>query len=293
MRLYLVNKYLMRVKPLLYLSLLFFITACTHPNGYDVKPVPVEPFTTYLNVLYGTDTTEQVLDAYLPQVRDTVHTPVIILIHGGAWVQGEKEDFMGLGLDTFFTAAGCAVVNMNYRLIGTKYQYPAPLDDVGLVMDFIKQKAAAWQINPNRVCILGRSSGSQLALMYAYSVNANGRVKAVIDGFGPTDFCDNSIVEEPLGVNVVNMLGPYASNMQAWHNASPIFYMAGAVPTTIMQGTVDSTVFPIQSSMLADSLVARGKPCLYFPWVGDSHGWDQTKWLQDRGAVLSWLQNYL
>ena len=281
----------MRAGALLYLLLsILFILGCTHKDGYNVTPAG--PFALYKNVLYGNDTLQQTLDAYLPVERDIVHTPVIILIHGGSWVQGDKSDFTGSGLDTFFTANGCAVVNINYRLDG-KYQYPAPVDDIGLVMDYIKQKAAEWKINPDRVCLLGKSSGSQLALLYAYSRNRDNRIKAVIDGYGPTDFIDSSIAYGPLGVNVTVWLGAYPANQQSWHDASPIFYMAGSVPTVIFQGTLDALVNPVQSHMLQDSLLARGKPCMYFDWVGDGHGWDQSKWLQSRVTVLNWVKSYL
>src|SRR5579872_5042194 len=109
----------MQAKPVLYLLLsVALFSGCTHKEG-NVVVTPVNangPFITYTNVLYGTDTVQQILDVDLPLVRDTINTPVIILIHGGAWTVGEKEDFIGTGLDTFFTANGCAVVNMNYRL---------------------------------------------------------------------------------------------------------------------------------------------------------------------------------
>jgi len=282
------------------LILLISASSCTRRDpAVDVTPVLSSvPFIFYQNVVYGADPNEQDLDVDLPLVRDTINTPVVILIHGGGWEAGSKADFYGLGLDTFFTANGCAVVDMNYRLDGNSYNgvnyaYPDCLDDVGHVMNFLKQKAAEWQINPNRVCMLGKSSGAHLALLYAYSLNAGGRVKAVIDGFGPTDFCDSTVVDAALAGLVTGMLGPYASNMQAWHNASPIFYLAGAVPTAIMQGTSDTLVYPIQSFMLEDSLLTRGIPCQFYPWVGDYHGWDQTKWMECRKPILSWLKNYL
>jgi acetyl esterase/lipase len=286
----------MQARIILYLLLFAtFFTGCTHKEAYVVTPIPslpTRPFIFLQNLLYGTDTVQQTLDVDLPITRDTVNTPVIILIHGGAWIQGEKEDFTGLGLDTFFTANSCAVVNMNYRLDGT-YKYPAPLDDVGLVLDFIKQNASAWHINPNRICLLGKSSGSQLALLYAYSRNQDKRVKAVIDGFGPTDFTDTSVVNGNLNVNVTVWLGPYPANAPLWQAASPINYMSGCVPTVIIQGTEDVEVDPIQSLMLQDSLTARGMPNLFISWTGDGHGWDLVKWAQDKDQVMSWIKGFL
>ena len=272
-----------------------FAVACTHKQQYLADPA-ADTFVSYKNIVYGTDDTEQDMDVDLPAVRDMQNTPVVILIHGGSWVTGNKSDFYGLGLDTFFTGNGCALVNMNYRLYAS-YNNVAPLEmqDVGLVLAYIKQNAAAWKINPGRICLLGKSSGSQIALLYAYNYNQDGRIKAVIDGFGPTDFTDSSIIDDPnLGGNVGALLGgPYATNMQLWHDYSPIFYMQGAVPTVIYQGNLDVVVPPIQSLMLQDSLLGRGVPNLFFNWVGDGHGWDQAKWLECRGATWGFVKEYL
>ena len=232
------------------------------------------------------------MDVTLPAKRDRGSTPVVIMIHGGSWVTGSKADFYGLGLDTFFAANNCALVNINYRLT-SNYPYPDAIEDIGLVMDFIKKNAYTWQVNGDRVCLFGRSSGSHLALLYSYADNGDKRIKVVIDGFGPTDFTDSTLLYTPLGNNVAFMLGPYAENPKLWHDASPIFYMQTALPTVIFQGTADQLVYPKQSLMLQDSLLAHSFPCLYIPWVGNGHGWDQAKWLKCKDTTLKWIKNYL
>jgi acetyl esterase/lipase len=273
---------------LLLLVLLF--SACTHGPRDNIAPVA--PFVSYKNIVFGTDTVEQAMDVYLPQGRDTVNTPVVILIHGGSWVTGEKEDFDGLGLDTFFNNNGCALVNMNYRLDMT-YKYPAPVDDIGLVMAYIMKNAGKWKINPNRICLFGRSSGSQLAMIYAYTRNKDNRVKAVVDGFGPTDLADSTVVNTTLGGNVAYMLGNYAANTQTWQDASPVNYTSNAVPTIIFQGSLDSLVYPKQSQLLQASLANNGVPCQYINWIGVGHGWNQAQWLVWRNATIAWLKKFL
>jgi acetyl esterase/lipase len=283
----------MPAKLMRYLTLLLLLlAACTHKDGVTVTPKVNTGYTLDTSVVYGTDSQQQQMDVFLPPVHDSISTPVVILIHGGAWVQGSKMDFYGSGIDTFFAANGCAVVTINYRLDG-KYPYPASVDDIGLVMNLLKRKKAAWQINPDRVCLLGKSSGSQLAMLYAYAHNQDGRVKAVIDGYGPTDFVDSSIAHGNLEPNVKIWFGADSLNQQVWHDASPIFYTPGAVPTVIIQGSLDIYVEPIQSELLMDSLNAHGKPYLYIPWVGNGHGWDAAKWLQCRAQVFDWVKYFL
>jgi len=245
----------------------------------------------YPNIVYGTDTAQQKMDIFVNR-NNKGNCPVVVLIHGGAWIQGSKDDFTGLGIDTFFAANGFAVVTMNYRLDGN-YPYPSALDDVGLALASLAQHAGDWQIDPHRVCLFGRSSGSQLALMYAYTRNSSGDVKVVVDGFGPTDLSDSSVVNGPLGPNVAAMLGAYATNATQWHDASPLFYTQSAIPTVIFQGTADNLVPPIQSQLLQDSLANKNVPYLYEPWQGYNHGWVQQEWLQDRQVTLAWIQQFM
>jgi acetyl esterase/lipase len=247
-------------------------------------------FVTYKDVVYGKDSVDQSVDVHLPKTGNK--RPVFILLHGGAWAVPGKFDFDGLGLDTFFTYNGYAVVNMNYRLI-PKYTYPAAVDDIGLVMDLVRKKATEWNLDPDRVCLLGRSSGAHLALLYAYSRNDDKRIKAVIDYCGPVDFTDSTVAYAPLGANVAALLGPYQSHTQVWHDASPINYLAGAVPTVILQGTNDSLVFPVQSQLLQNGLLHLGVPCMYISCQGDGHGWRQDRWVEWRDATLQWLKYFL
>ena len=267
-----------------------FILSC-NPVQQDLIPYSAS-FTTYYNILYGTDTIQQTMDVALPNKRDRSNTAVVILLHGGSWVTGNKTDWTSLGLDTFFTSNDCAVVNMNYRL-DLQYPYPAALDDIATVISYLKGRVNEWKINPDRICLMGRSSGAHLALQYAYSRNADKSVKAVIDAMGPADFTDTSIIDGPLGVNVTVMLGPYIGNQQKWHDASPIFYVSGAVPTAIFEATADQLVYPVQSEMLSDSLTAHGVPSILFHWVGNSHGWSVDRWRQFRDPTMTWIKHYL
>jgi glycerophosphoryl diester phosphodiesterase len=276
----------MRKLPRLFLVSIFAVS-CT--NKTMVTPQRPGDFTRYKNVVYGTDTLEQSMDVYIPTT--TVAVPAVILLHGGAWSAGSKQDFDPLGLDTLFTSAGIAVVNMNYSLV-FRHPFPAAVDDIKLAIDYLAYKASEWHIDPNRICILGKSSGAHLALLYAYSRHDK-RVKAVIDCQGPTDLTDNTITNGILNVNVTAMLGPYSSNTALWQSASPLTYLDDAVPTVIIQGSADSTVFPIQSIRLRDSLQARGIANMYIEWTGSGHGWNAAKWNDCKGAVLNWIEQYL
>lgn len=259
------------------------------PANTEVKE-EMGKFISYKDVVYGADSVEQAADVYLPRIGDK--RPVIILIHGGAWELPGKYDFDALGLDTFFTFNGCAVINMNYRL-APKYKYPDNIDDIGLVMDLIRRRSATWGLDPNKVCLFGKSSGAHLALLYAYSRNADKRIKAVIDWMGPTDLTENTVLNRGLGENVTHMMGSYSSNQATWQDASPVNHLNTAVPTVIFQGSADSVIFPIQAQLLQTGLRVHGVPYMFISLQGDGHGWHPDRWLEWRDATLLWVKNFL
>ena len=278
-------------RALLVIITILIISGC-HKSHNNVVVPNIDTAVAYKNIVYATDSVLQAMDVYLPANRDVANTRVIILIHGGGWAYGDKSNFDGAGLDSFFNSKGCAVVNMNYRFdINTPY--PASLYDIGQVMDYIKRKSQEWKVNPDRICLMGRSAGSHLAMMYAYNSNKDGRIKAVIDGFGPTDLVDSTVVFGPLAKDVNALLGAYSFNTQAWHDASPLFYASTGVPTVIFQGTIDSTVYFSQSTMLMDSLLHYGVPCMFAPWIGHGHGWFQDEWVEWRAATYDWISQFL
>ncbi len=243
-------------------------------------------------VAYGTDPA-QTANVFLPTKQVWVRSPVILFVHGGGWVRGQAPAFGSSDMYNVFTENGYAIVDINYRLANV-FPYPAQLYDIDSVLNFMDKKAAAWHIDPNRICISGQSSGAHLSLLYAYAWNTKGKIKVVIDDFGPTDLIDSSVLTDHLVFDLTTFLGmPYQANPQLWKEASPIFHMAGAVPTIIYQGTVDTTVHPIQSDMLNDSLEANGIPHQYYRIIGLGHGQDDYYWDPTLQNVLQFLGTYL
>jgi acetyl esterase/lipase len=208
-------------------------------------------------------------------------------------VRGQAPTFGGSDIYDFFTSNGYAIADVNYRL-ANEYTYPAQLYDIESVLAFMDKKASAWHIDPNRICICGQSSGAHLALLYGYAWNSKGKIKVVIDGYGPTDLPDSSVLKDHLVFDLTTFMGVSCqANPQLWKQASPIFYMASALPTIIYQGTADTTVYPVQSDMLVDSLEANGIPHQYYRWQNCNHGWWESYWEQSQPDVLMFLSAYL
>src|SRR5689334_10403546 len=101
----------------------------------------------YNDVAYGDDPLQK-MDVYLPPGRSMEHTPILLMIHGGGWWQGDKKSYEGGGTDSFFNLNGYAVIYMNYRVaISDKTRYPVQLDDIDSAISFMASKRSEWQVN--------------------------------------------------------------------------------------------------------------------------------------------------
>jgi acetyl esterase/lipase len=170
--------------------------------------------TTMLNVSYGSHI-RQVYDIYLPKNRDT-NTPVILMIHGGAWKAGQKEDFNYYRDLIKAKWNSVAIVNMNYRLASNtnNIHHNEILADISSVVNSINSNQANYQIS-KKIGVIGASAGGQLAMIYAYKYNNN--IKCVGNIFGPSIINDWSWYNSTniwLGVQMKDVLTEYVG--QTW-----------------------------------------------------------------------------
>lgn len=118
-----------------------------------------------LDDLYYCETSpdSSLLDIYLPKTREK-SLPVIISIHGGGWVYGNKEtyQFYCMHLAQF----GFAVLNFNYRL-APKNRFPAALEDINKVFHWTQKAADKMDLDIRNLFVVGDSAGAQLASQYA------------------------------------------------------------------------------------------------------------------------------
>ncbi|MFN8291064.1 MAG: alpha/beta hydrolase [Chitinophagaceae bacterium] len=242
------------------------------PNGGDA-PVNAESQT---NVAYGTDPLQK-MDIYLPSGRTTAATKVIILIHGGAWNQGDKADF-NTYVDTLKKRLpDYAIFNINYRLAtGTSNFFPVQENDVKAAIDFIYSKRSEYKIS-DKFVLLGASAGGHLALLQAYKNTSPVRIKAVVDFFGPTDLVDmyNNPVNPLIPIILTQVTGGDPSTKATlYHDSSPVNYVTGQSPPTILlHGGVDIVVAYSQSVMLNTALQSAGVTHQYVFYPTENHGW--------------------
>lgn len=141
------------------LRVLFKQADDSRDNGLPTSIPEVERFD---NLQYGPDANWHLLDIYRPrQSFDAL--PVIINIHGGAWVYGTKETYQFYGMD--LAKEDFAFVNITYRL-PPHATFPQELDDIHLAIQWLVQQADTYHLDLDNVFIVGDSAGGQMALQY-------------------------------------------------------------------------------------------------------------------------------
>jgi pimeloyl-ACP methyl ester carboxylesterase len=112
---------------------------------------------------YGPDP-EQFGDLYVPGTPGT--HPVVVLLHGGCWLEKWGLDQLG-SLCRAFTEEGFAVWNLEYRRLGNGGGWPGTFHDVGAGTDFLARIADEHCLDLSRIVAVGHSAGGQLALWLA------------------------------------------------------------------------------------------------------------------------------
>ena len=224
----------------------------------------------WTDIAYASVSTAHKLDIYLPDTGKAPF-PVVVFIHGGAFVIGDKQ---GPALKPLLTGLdrGYAVVSVNYRY-STQAQWPACVEDVKAAIRWLRAHGQQYQLNTKKVALWGNSAGSYLAALVGVSANLpkfteaplgnitqSDKVQAVVDLFGPINFLsinqhfkqsglstvdnttENSIETQLFGRNIDDIPKKlYQSNPESYISADdPPFF--------IQHGRLD-TLVPVQQSI--------------------------------------------
>ena len=236
---------------------------------------------------YGrADGRAMLLDVYLPQ-KGQKPLPLVIWIHGGAWMSGSKDDPSPA---LRFTADGYAVAHVGYRL-SQEARFPAQIHDCKAAVRWLRANAQNYNLDPNKFAAWGGSAGGHLVALLGTSGGApeleghvndlkeSSRVQAVVDWFGPTDFLQIGNAESDLQHNAPDspesklIGGAVLENKEKAAKASPISYVSkDAPPFLIMHGDRDRTVPFNQSELLYAALKKAGVDVTFVPMKGAGHG---------------------
>lgn len=217
------------------------------------------------NIAYRTDVGESTtLDLALPNFGPQSDRPAIIIIHGGGWNAGSKDDMVYRALMIDYALKGYVVANVNYRLT-REAPMPACIEDVRCAVRWMKENAQNLGIDPNRIGSFGHSAGGHLSLMLGLNIengafedenspwiNQSSSIACAVGGAPPTEIGNPAI--------------PWAQHPEWW----PIGYIGEvSTPFLILQGAEDPIVKPELTEDWVYKMQQAGSSIEYLKVPGD------------------------
>lgn len=263
-------------------------------------------FHTYEALEYASpDGTPLLMDLRVPDGNGP--HPVILYLHSGAWITGDR--FGGPAIRQ--ATRGYAVASIEYRL-APDHIWPAQVEDAKAAVRWLRANAARFSLDPNRIGVFGTSAGGHIAAVLGTSGGVaslegvalgnpqeSSRVRAVVDLYGPTDLLrieEQKLPCIPLNGNASFMppsllMGCPIQQCKEWtRTASPMSYVTSDDPPfLIMHGMADCLVPYQQSVMLGDALQLAGVPSTLVLLPNGEHGgsaFDQSQYVQMIDAFL-------
>ena len=208
------------------------------------------------DIPYGSHKRQKV-DIFIPKSVKS-DSGIILFIHGGGWVQGDKSGHYH-DID-FFSKTGYICATMNYRFVSENINVFDELDDITMALKTIKSKSAKYGFNLKKLLLSGGSAGSHLTLLYAYTRTEESPIKPVaVCPYCPPVDCSKpdflmgisgefedwkyGVLSKCCGIeiNKETLLNP--QQQDALKNISPQEYISEeCVPTAIFHGRLDELI---------------------------------------------------
>jgi acetyl esterase/lipase len=204
----------------------------------------------------------QLLDLYIPDKKSS--HPLVIHVHGGSWTSGKKSSVDMLPYIETLAKAGIAVASINYRL-APNATFPSQIQDTACAIRFIRSKAADYNIDSDRIGIMGESAGGHLASLAGVSSDiesfktseysdVSSKVSAVLSIFGPANLTSYSALNPVYANGVKTMLG--ASSTES---ASPTSYIDKTDPPFLLIHGDQDAIVPLSQSQELFSTLQNSK----------------------------------
>ena len=210
-----------------------------YPFIKPIEPLVSDKIRSLEDEVYKTvDGRELKADVYIPNI-DAEKYPAVLLIHGGGWLTGSKENERIMAQQ--LAKNGYVAVTASYRL-GTEAVYPAGVLDLKDAVKWMRKNAEEYKIDPEKIAVLGASAGAQLATLLGVTPDSDiyknenteqsDKVQAIVNIDGIVSFIHPEASKE--GWMAATWLGGSKSeNFKTWKEASPLEYAGENTPPTL------------------------------------------------------------
>lgn len=228
-------------------------------------PADVERF---VGLPYGPHGRWNLLDVYRPQAAGDAVLPVIVSVHGGGWVYGDKDLYQYYCMD--LARRGFAVVNFSYRL-APEDPFPAAVEDVNAAFTWTADHAGDYHMDMERLFVVGDSAGGQLACQYIAMLTdpAFGKMYDFplpdIRVRGAALNCGHYQFETPAdAASVGGVMAAYFGDrvLEDLPLVNALAHVTSAFPPTFVM-TAYYDFLKDQALLLAETLCRQGVPCRY------------------------------
>lgn len=240
------------------------------------------------HISYGDAGKRNLLDIYQPVTPREGGSPILLQVHGGAWIIGSKEE-QAKPLMYHMSQRGWICVAINYRL-SPKAALPAHIIDVKKAIAWIRENIAEYGGDPNFIAITGGSAGGHLSSLAALTPNraqwqpgfedADTTVQAAVPFYGVFDFLDRYNIRTGMSMDGIIadkvMQCSKEDNRELWDECSPLSHVsAEAPPMYVIQGRHDSLVWVEEARVFVSALQSVAlNPVAYAELPGAQHAFE-------------------
>jgi acetyl esterase/lipase len=270
--------------------------AASFRPGVPMGPVLLTPFlprrrdvTRVRNLSYGDAGKRNLLDVYHHETTPP-GCPVLVYLHGGAWVSGRKDN-QGLPVVYHFASRGWVCVSANYRLCPDA-TFPDQLVDVKRVIAWVREHVHEYGGDPDQLFMSGGSAGGHLSALAALTPNdptfqpgfedVDTTLTAAMPLYGDYDWLDTNRERATRHLDRTKFFVDKIvkctvdENRALWEQGSPLYHVRpDAPPFLVVHGTSDSLLLVEDTRHFVDALAAASRaPVAYVELPGGQHAFD-------------------
>ena len=251
----------------IFCCLLFAFLPALVFSAENLEQIPVK---SHLDLVYAIHGDQKMkLDLYVPEGDGLF--PMIVWIHGGGWIRGDKNNCRPLNFG--YCQNGYATASLSYRFSDVA-PFPAQIEDCKAAIRWLKAHAKEYHLDPNRIGVWGESAGGHLSCLLGVTgkikkfdvgnhLDQTSEIHAVCNYFGPTNLLtgfdgldpNSNVTKGVVGMYNSLLGGPMETKTEVAKEASSTTYVdQNAAPFLHIHGTVDLLVPVEQAEMLHDKL---------------------------------------